>query len=346
MELKREHFGHTPGGEQVDLFTLTNSRGLRVKVMNLGCTIVSMSMPDRRGRPGEITLGYDSLQEYLAGRAYFGALCGRVANRIAGGRFSLEGRSYALACNEKGRHHLHGGTVGFDRRLWRAEEEQMPGEAALVFGYVSPDGEEGYPGELRVTARISLGEDNALSFAYRAETSRPTPVNLTNHSYWNLAGAGSGDVLGHILRLDCPGYLPVDRELIPSGEIAKVAGTPMDFRQEKRIGHDFAATSGGYDHCFVLAAGGDKPVFAARLYEEHSGRGFEVDTTKPAIQLYTGNFLDNIRGAGGRVFARHGAVCLETEFFPDAPNHPDFPSAVLRPGEVYAHTTVLRFFWD
>jgi len=349
MELKREHFGRTPAGKEIDLFTLTNSRGLSLKVMNLGCTIVSLSMPDRRGRAEEITLGYDTLQEYLEGRFYFGALIGRFANRIAAGRFTLDGRTCTLACNEGGRHHLHGGEQGFDRRLWQAEEERLPGppkEAAVVFSYVSPDGEEGYPGDLRVTARYSLSEDNELSFAYRAESSRPTPVNLTNHSYYNLAGTGSGDVLGHTLQLNCPAYLPVNDTLIPTGEVREVTGTPMDFTAAKPIGRDMHAVPGGYDHCFVLAPAEEKPTFAARLHEEQSGRGMEVYTTKPAIQLYTGNFLDNVRGSGGRVFARHGGVCLETEFFPDAPNRPEFPSAVLNPGEVYAHRTVQRFFWD
>jgi aldose 1-epimerase len=346
MELKREHFGRTPGGGEVVLFTLANKRGLTVKVMNLGCTIVSVRMPDRQGREEEITLGYDSPAKYLAGNAYFGALIGRYANRIAGGKFSLDGRSYTLACNEKGRHHLHGGDRGFDKRLWRAEEERAPDEAGIVFTYLSPDGEEGYPGDLRVSARYSLNEDSELTLAYRAETSRSTPVNLTNHAYWNLAGAGSGNVLGHTLRLNCPSYLPVGGDLIPSGEVAAVEGTPMDFRQDKRIGHDIERTAGGYDHCFVLAAAEGQPALAARLYEQNCGRGMEITTTKPAIQLYTGNFLDDVPGAGGRVFARHGAVCLETEFYPDAPNQPAFPDTVLRPGEVYEQRTVYRFFSD
>ncbi len=346
MELHKEFFGRTPQGQEVDIFTLANSRGLTLKVMNLGCTLVSVKMPDRRGRPEEITLGYDSLEEYLAGGSYFGALIGRFANRIAAGQFNLEGRRFTLARNENNRHHLHGGERGFDKRLWRAEEQRTPDEAAIVFSYLSPEGEEGYPGDLSVTARYSLNEDNELIFAYRAETSRPTPVNLTNHSYWNLAGAGSGSILDHKLRLNCSSYLPVDAQLIPTGEITAVEGTPMDFTRAKPIGRDFESTAGGYDHCFVVSHGEKELTFAGHLYEESSGRGMELYTSKPAVQLYTGNFLDDVRGASDRLFARHGALCLETEFFPDAPNQPAFPSAILRPGEVYAHRTLQRFFSD
>jgi aldose 1-epimerase len=269
---------------------------------------------------------------------------GRFANRIAAGEFELDGSRYTLACNEKDRNHLHGGTVGFDKRVWSAEEIRKHDTVAVRFSYTSPDGEEGYPGELRVTVTYSLNEENELTFDYRAETTKPTPINLTNHTYWNLSGPGSGTIYDHLLSLDCSRYLPANEQLIPTGEILPVEGTPLDFRKQKAIGRDIDRLPVGYDHCFVADREGEGLASIAHVFAPASGRGMELSTTKPAIQLYTGNFLDGIHGANGAVFDKHTALCLETELYPDAMNHPEFPSAVLRPGEIYAHTTVHRFF--
>jgi aldose 1-epimerase len=344
MKLQRKSYGKLPDGRETEIFSLRNSHGVSARVTNYGCIIVSVETPDRNGEAGEITLGFDSLQGYLASHPYFGALVGRFANRIAGGKFELDGNPYNLACNEKGKNHLHGGTLGFDKRLWTAEEIREPETAGVRFSYTSPDGEEGYPGELEVTVTYSLNEAGELRLDYRAETSRPTPINLTNHAYWNLSGPASGTVYDHLLTLHCSRYLPVNEQLIPNGDILPVENTPLDFRKQKAIGRDIEKLPVGYDHCFVVDRKGSGLEPVARVLDPASGRGFELLSTKPAVQLYTANFLDGIRGAGGRSFDKHTALCLETEFYPDAVNHPEFPSAVLRPGEVYAHSTVHRFF--
>jgi aldose 1-epimerase len=344
MELQRKPFGNTPDGTAVDVFTLANSAGIKARVITYGCIITSVQTPDRNGKIAEITLGFDSLEGYLAGHPYFGALVGRFANRIAAGRFELDGRRYTLACNEKGENHLHGGKVGFDKRVWKAGEIREKDTVGVRFSYTSPDGEEGYPGELEVTVAYSLNEANELSFDYRARTTKATPINLTNHTYWNLSGPGSGQVYAHLLSLNCSRYVPANEQLIPTGEVLSVEDTPLDFREQKAIGRDIDQLPAGYDHCFIADREGKGPAPIARLLDPASGRGFELSTTKPAVQLYTGNFLDGIRGAGGATFDKHGALCLETEYYPDAVNHPGFPSAVLRPGETYHHTTVHRFF--
>ncbi|MBN2554028.1 MAG: galactose mutarotase [Spirochaetales bacterium] len=344
MELRREAYGSTPEGAQIDCFTLKNPGGVEARVITYGCILNSLRMPDRNGRIGEITLGFDNLQGYLSGHPYFGALVGRFANRIAGGSFELDGQRYTLACNEKGRNHLHGGVAGFDKKVWRAEELREQDSVGVRFSYTSPDGEEGYPGRLELIATYTLDRNDELAFDYRAETDRATPVNLTNHAYWNLGGAGSGPVYDHVLSLDCSRYLEVDDELIPTGELLPVEGSALDFRSEKAIGEDIGQLALGYDHCFVVDRTSDGLIPIGRLFHPASGRGLEIHTTKPAVQLYTGNFLDGIRGANGAIFDRHGALCLETEHYPDAVNHPGFPAAVLRPGETYHHRTVHRFF--
>jgi aldose 1-epimerase len=346
MELKRQPYGKTSDGTEVDIFTLKNSSGITARVITYGCIITSVQMPDRNGKIGEITLGFDSLEGYLDRHPYFGALVGRFANRIAAGRFELEGKQYTLACNEKDRNHLHGGRVGFDKRVWMAEELRDSGTIGVGFSYTSPDGEEGYPGELKVTVTYSLSEANELTLGYRAETTKATPINLTNHTYWNLSGPGSGTIYDHLLTLECSRYLPVNEQLIPTGERLSVEGTPLDFREQKAIGQDIDQLPVGYDHCFIADKEGDRLESIARLVEPASGRGVELSTTQPAVQLYTGNYLDGIRGAGGAVFNKHTALCLETEYYPDAVNHPEFPSAVLHPGEIYNHTTVHRFFTE
>ena len=344
MELRRQPYGRTPEGTEVSIFTLKNSRDLSVGVITYGCIITSVQTPDRNGNIGEITLGFDSLEGYLGRHPYFGALVGRFANRIAAGRFELEGKQYTLACNDKGRNHLHGGKAGFDKRVWSAEELWEEDTVGVRFSYTSPDGEEGYPGELEVAVTYSLNEANELSLDYRAETTKATPINLTNHTYWNLSGPASGTIYDHLLSLNCSHYLPVNEQLISTGEVLPVEGTPLDFRRQKAIGRDIDRLPIGYDHCFVADREGEGLAPIARVADPAGGRGFELATTKPAVQLYTGNFLDGICGAGGAVFNKHTALCLETEYYPDAVNHPEFPSAILRPGQIYAHTTVHRFF--
>jgi len=323
---------------QITTYVIGNSHGFTVTVMDFGAILMSVAAPNGRGDFGEITLGFRDPFDYTGEHPYFGATVGRFANRIAGGRFQLDGKEYRLACNH-GKNHLHGGKRGFDKVMWTAE----PGESAVVLRYTSPDGEEGYPGALQATATYTVTENNELIVDYAAGTDQPTPVNLTNHVYWNLSGDGSGDILDHRLRMHCRSYLPVDRDLMPTGEILDVSGTPMDFTEETAIGARIDQVPGGYDHCYVVdeAAEDLAPVLTA--VDPAGGRCMEVRSTQPGVQLYTGNFLDGIRGRGGR-YGRHAAFCTETQAFPDAVNQPAFPSAILRPGEKYAHRTVFRFF--
>lgn len=340
MPIQTSSFG-TLDGKRVDLFTLVNAQGIRARLTNYGATLTSLAVPSADG-PVEITLGLDTLEEYRARSPYFGCTVGRFANRIAHGTFTLNGKAYTLACNEKGVHHLHGGTAGFDKRLWSAEPFQRPGETGVRFRHLSPDGEEGYPGALSVRVDIVLGNDNSLTFDYEAETDAPCPVNLTNHTYWNLAGAGMGTILEHELKLQSTQYLPVDATLIPTGALAEVEGTPMDFRRFHRIGARIAQVPGGYDHCYVLDEADETLQPAAEVREPASNRRMKILTTEPGIQFYSGNFLDNVAGAGGRVFAKHGGFCLETQRFPDSPNQPGFPGCILEPGALYRHKTVHR----
>ncbi|MDZ7371594.1 MAG: galactose mutarotase [candidate division KSB1 bacterium] len=340
MPLQINEFGRV-NGQSVQRFTLTNSKGTLVRIITYGGIITEVCLPDRRGVTANVCLGFDDLDGYLKGHPYFGCITGRFANRIANGRFVLDGIEYQLSLNH-GRHHLHGGFEGFDKKLWQAVPFESEDSCGVRLRYFSPAGEEGYPGNLEVTVVYSLNEENELTINYKAETDAPTPVNLTNHAYWNLAGAGSGKIYDHILQLACSRYLKTDADLIPTGEICEVPAA-MDFRTPKPVGRDIEQV-GGYDHCFILDAPNEtQPVLAARLIDPQSGRGFELLTTKPAVQLYTGNFLDCIIGSGG-VFGRHDALCLETEYYPDAVNHPNFPSPILAPGDVYHHVTVHRFF--
>jgi len=290
----------------------------------------------------ELTLGFDTLDDYRARSPYFGCTVGRFANRIARGAFTLDGKSFTLARNEKGRHHLHGGMAGFDKKCWTAEPFEKPGLAGVRFSRVSPDGEEGYPGTLRVRVDVTLDDDNALAFDYEAMTDAPTPVNLTHHAYWNLAGAGTRSILDHELKLEASQYLPVDDTLIPTGAFADVADTPMDFRRPHRIGARLAQIPGGYDHCYVLDEADGLLQPAAELRDPESGRRLRLFTTESGVQFYSGNFLDGVTGAGGRPFPQHGGLCLETQRFPDSPNQPAFPDCILRPGETYRQTTVHR----
>lgn len=344
MSVTKKTFGKTHDGQQVDQYTLTNGRGLTVKIINYGAIITSVEMPDRNGKPGEITLGFDSLEPYLARHPYFGAICGRVANRIAKGRFTIDGMEYKLATNN-GANHLHGGNKGFDMAVWTAEP--LKSDVGLKLSHVSPDGDEGYPGNLSLTVVYRVSDDNELKIDYTATSDKSTPINVTNHTYWNLADGGKSDVLGHVLQLNADRYLAVDADLIPTGDLKSVRGTPMDFTKPTPIGLRMQQVPGepnGYDHCYVINQ--DSPgklTLAARVKEPTSGRVMEIHTTEPAIQLYTANFLDGSIKSRGAVYKQQHAFCLEAEHYPDSINQPNFPSTLLKPGQTYRQTTVHKF---
>jgi aldose 1-epimerase len=347
--ITRVPFGTLADGKTVELFTLTNAHGLEAAIMTYGATVVSLRTPDRAGRLDDIVLGYPTLAGYLEKSPYFGAIVGRYGNRIARGRFTLDGATYGLATND-GPNHLHGGVQGFDKVVWSASLSETETSAAVALSYTSPAGEEGYPGTLAVRVTYTLTDENELRVDYLATTDRATPVNLTQHSYFNLAGAGSGDILRHVLTIAADRYTPVDATLIPTGEIASVAGTPFDFRTPTAIGarigqQDVQLERGrGYDHNWVLTRAGDSLALAARVTEPTSGRTLDVLTTEPGMQFYSGNFLDGtITGKDGRVYRHRYGFCLETQHFPDSPNHPNFPSTILRPGQEYRSTTVFKF---
>lgn len=343
MGIEHVVYGHLPDGREVGGFLLSASCGLRATVISYGATLVSLSVPGRTGDSTDIVLGYDELKGYVEQGGYFGVTVGRYANRIARGRFTLDGAEYRLATND-GENHLHGGLAGFDRVLWDGEIVERHGGAAVRLSYSSKDGEEGYPGNLQCRVTYSLSAEGALRIDYWAETDKPTPVNFTNHSFFNLAGQGSGDVLSHELTLAAGHYTPVDATLIPTGEVAPVAGTPLDFTTPHALGERIEQVAGGYDHNFVLDAGEGDLALAAHVLEPSSGRVLEIATTQPGIQLYTGNFLDgSIAGKGGRPYHRHSGFCLETQHFPDSPNQPRFPSSILRPGTAYDHSAVYAF---
>jgi aldose 1-epimerase len=348
LSIHKSPFGQTADGQDVELYTLANEGGLVVKVMTYGGIITSVQTPDRKGKLGEITLGFDSLEDYLKGHPFFGALCGRVANRIAKGKFTIEGREYQVAVNN-GVNHLHGGIKGFDKVVWKAKAIERPGEVALELQYVSADGEEGYPGALSTKVTYALTAANELRIAYEATTDKTTTLNLTNHTYWNLADGGASDVLSHELTLAADQFLPVDDGAIPTGELASVAATPMDFTKSTTIGKRIdavpGAAPGGYDHCYVVRRkrGGSDLTLAARVVEPKSGRVMEVHTTEPGVQLYTGNFLDGSLKSRGATFGKRHGFCLETQHFPDAVNQPKFATTLLKPGETYKSTTVHKF---
>jgi aldose 1-epimerase len=343
-------FGHMPDGREVRIFTLTNRHGLRAKVTEYGAILVSMETPDRDGRLADITLGFDTLDEWRGHNSpYFGATIGRIGNRIGGGGFTLDGRRHELAANSQSNGlpcHLHGGVTGFDKALWQG---RATSDRRVEFRRRSPAGEEGYPGNLEIIVTYTLTDDNELVWDATAVTDAPTVVNMVNHTYWNLSGNPAATVLDHELEIAASHYLPTDAGMIPTGEIAPVAGTPLDFTRPHaigaRIGEDFEALrlAGGYDHCWVLGKSAGVR-FAARVRHPQSGRAMEVLTDQPGIQFYSGNFLDgSIAGKGGVTCHHRTGLCLETENFPDAPNKPQFPSAVLRPGETYRHAMIHRF---
>lgn len=341
--VKTDRFGSLPDGQVVTRYHLSNANGVSVAIINYGGILTEVNVPDRNGKAANVTLGFDDLQGYLRKDPYFGALVGRYGNRIAKGQFTLEGKTYQLAKNN-GPNSLHGGEVGFNERLWQAEPAESGGAPGLKLTYISADGEEGYPGELTSTVIYTLNDKNELKIVYTATTTKATPINLTNHAYWNLAGEGNGTVLDHVLTLNCDKYLPVDDTLIPTGELAPVKGTPMDFTTPHKIGERIAKVGGdptGYDHCYVVNGERGKLRQAAKVVEEKSGRVMEVFTTEPGIQFYTGNFLDGSPANGG--YPKNGALCLEAQVFPNSPNTPSFPNSILRPGETYRQTTVHRF---
>ncbi len=348
--LASEPFGKTSGGHKVSLYTLKNASGMQVKITNYGGTIQSVIVKDRKGKFDDVVLGFDTLAGYTApiNTAYFGALIGRYGNRIARGTFTLDGTTYHIPTND-GPNMLHGGKIGFNKRIWDAKDVSTSDTPALELHYLSPDGEEGFPGNLDVTVRYSLDDKNGLHIDYSATTDKATVLNLTNHSYFNLGGAGSATVLTHKVKLDADKFTPVNSTLIPTGKLENVSGTPFDFRKPTDVGARIGARSEqlklghGYDHNFVLNHPGDLNVVAARVEEPKSGRVLEVFTTQPGIQFYSGNFLTgNIHGIGG-VYRHRSALCLETQHFPDSPNQSSFPTTVLRPGEQFHQTTIYRF---
>jgi aldose 1-epimerase len=346
MNLKQQPFGAAKAGAMVDLYTLSNDQGLTITITNYGGIITSLQAPDRQGTMGDVVLGYDTLDEYLERSPYFGCITGRYANRIAQGRFTLKGKAYQLAQNN-GANHLHGGLIGFDKVVWTAEPFAGPDGAGLKLSYLSNDGEEGYPGNLSVTVTYTMTDNNALRIDCEATTDQATVLNLTNHTYFNLAG--QGDILDHVLMLNADRFTPVDETAIPYGELRSVAGTPFDFRQPVRIGErieqdDEQLRFGqGYDHNWVVNGAPGELRLAALLTEPASGRTLEVYTTQPGVQFYSGNLLPSVQGKGGRQYTRRSGLCLETQHFPDSPNQPTFPTTVLEPGQQYEETTIFIF---
>lgn len=347
--VKRAAFGRATDGTQAEIFTLTNNNGLEARITNYGGIVVSLKVPDRNGRLDDVVLGYETLDDYVKNNPYFGCIVGRYGNRIGGAKFALNGKEYQLAANN-GLNHLHGGKRGFDKVIWQATPEETSAGPALALHYISADGEEGYPGRLDCTVTYTLTHENELRIDYRATTDQDTVVNLTHHAYFNLAGAGSRDVLDHLVTIHADHFTPVDEGMIPTGELRPVKGTPFDFRQPAKIGARIEQDEqqieygGGYDHNWVLRSQDGSLAYAAKVMEETTGRVMEVYTTEPGVQFYTGNFLDGtIIGKGGKVYQRRYGLCLETQHYPDSPNKPDFPSVVLQAGEQYETRTVYKF---
>ncbi len=336
--------------DSIKLYTLKNDHDMTVKVTNYGAIITSIVVPDRDGEPGDVVLGYNNVEGYInaVDKPYFGAVVGRYGNRIAKGKFTLDGETYSLAVNN-GENSLHGGIIGFDKVVWTVKSAD---DHSIKLNYLAKDMEEGYPGNLNVTVTYTVTDDNELVIDYHATTDKATPVNITQHTYFNLKGEGEGKILDHELKLKATKYTPVDKSLIPTGETPSVAGTPFDFTTSKAIGRDIGddneqlAFGGGYDHNWVLDKDGesDKPTLAAEVFDPTSGRMLTVSTTEPGIQFYCGNFLDGrLKGKSGKTYVHRGGFCLETQHFPDSPNQPNFPSTILRPAETYQTQTVFAF---
>jgi aldose 1-epimerase len=348
--IMKQDYGALPDGRTAELYTLTNANGLKATLTNYGAILVSMEVPDRDGKMADVTLGYDSLEGWLSNSSYFGSTVGRYGNRIANGKFTLDGKTYTLAKNN-GENHLHGGIKGFNKVLWDGNPVKRPGATGVEFTYTSPDGEEGYPGNLKVTVTYWLTDHNELRVEFKATTDQPTIVNLCHHSYWNLTGNPNNTILDHELMLAADKFLPVDEGLIPTGELRPVKDTPFDFTKPTKVGARVNADDeqlkrgNGYDHCWVLRNQTGKVALAATLYDPSTGRAMDLSTDQPGIQFYGGNFLDgSVTGKGGIKYKFRTGLCLETEHYPDSPNKPNFPSVVLRPGEIYRHTMVYRFY--
>ena len=351
-KITKTEFGQTENGQKIDLYTLTNTNGLVAKITNYGATLTQLHLPNNRGELEDVVLGFDNLDGYLTGKKYFGAIVGRVANRIQNAQFTLDGQQYNLAANA-GSHHLHGGKKGFDKVVWQAEPIYSSQGQALKLTYISPDGEEGYPGNLAVTAIYTLTDNNELKLEMTATTDQPTPVNLVNHSYWNLAGHGHGNILEHYLTINAGRYTSSNKRNIPTGEIKSVKDTPYDFTKPRLIGEAINQLINtlkpqkirGYDHNYVLNGEADKIKLAATVYEPQSGRLMELYTNQPGMQFYSSNFRRELEilGKEGVVYKTHQGLCLETQHFPDAVNQPNFPSVILRPGETYRHIMLHKF---
>lgn len=344
MNIGKELFGRTSDGTEVILYTLRNDQNVTVKIITYGGIITSLQVPDKEGKTADIVLGFNTLEEYLGEHPYFGAIVGRCANRIAGGRFMLNGREYKLAMNAE-KCHLHGGNTGFDRVVWDAEELKNDKAVGVRLTYLSKDGEEGYPGNLHVTVTYQLNSENELVIEYEAVTDKPTILNLTNHSYFNLNGEGTGDILGHEIMINADKYTVLDENLLPTGEIASVKGSPLDFTEAQVIGARIGELKGGYDYNYVLnKEQQDELSLAAWARDPESKRTMQVFTTQPGMQFYTSNFLDgSLIGKSGRPYGKYAAFCLETQHFPDSPNQENFPSTILNPGEIYRQKTIYKF---
>jgi aldose 1-epimerase len=346
----RAPFGTAPDGKPVDVYTLVNSHGIRTRILTYGGIVQTLETPDRTGKLDDVVLGFDDLQGYVKSSPYFGAIVGRYGNRIARGRFTLDGKTYTLVINNEP-NHLHGGVKGFDKVVWAAQQFQSDSGVGVVLTHTSPDGDEGYPGTLRAKVTYTLTDRDELAIDYEASTDKATPVNLTNHTYWNLAGDGSRDILGHVVTLESGAIVPVDSTLIPTGALMPVAGTPFDFRIPTAVGariedpHQQIRFGRGYDHTFVLDGARRAGVaHAARVTEPTTGRTLDIHTTEPGVQVYSGNFLDGTAvGKGGRAYRHRYGLALETHHYPDSPNQPSFPSVILRPGETYRTRTVFVF---
>lgn len=344
---KKENFG-VADGKKVDIYTLTNSKGVEARITTYGAALVSLKVPDNKGAFADVVLGYDTVDGYVGDTVYFGATIGRYANRIAKGKFSLGGKVYSLAVNN-GENHLHGGPKGFHKRIWKAKPYTDANGVNLEFSYTSKDGEESYPGNLKVKVVYTLTDDNEIKLNYSATSDKDTIINLTNHSYFNLAGAGSGTILNHQLQINADRFTPTDAGSIPTGELQSVKGTPMDFTAPTVIGERIDQSfeqlllGKGYDHNWVLNKNGNALTAVAKAYEPASGRVLEVFTTEPGVQFYSGNFLDGVKGKNGKIYRKRDGFCLETQHFPDSPNHSNFPSTVLKAGQKFASTTVYKF---
>jgi aldose 1-epimerase len=343
MQIKSKLYGKTGNNREITLYSISNNNNISFQVINYGGIITSLYVPDKNGNMDDIVLGFNTLEDYIASNPYFGALIGRYGNRIAKGRFKLNGIEYKLATNNFG-NHLHGGDFGYDKVIWNALEINNKDEAGIMLTYLSKDGEEGYPGNLNIKVSYILNNNNELKILYEAKTDKTTIVNLTHHSYFNLRGEDNEDILNHELMINADRITAIDKTLIPTGELLQVKGTAFDFTSAKTIGSRIKEIDGGYDHNYILNKSGNELSLAARVYEPISGRIMEVFTTEPAMQFYSGNFLDgSLKGKSGNYYKKHQGFCLEAQHYPDSPNHPEFPSTVLNPGETYNQLTIYKF---